>query len=143
MNCEGLAEAKGRVILTPHPGEFSRLSGKPMEKIRNNPIPLAEEFARKHGVTLLLKGPATIVTDGTETILTDRGAPGMASGGSGDVLSGIITALLAQGLSAFDAASVGAFLLGASADVALELLKERALIARDVIEVVERTIEGL
>ena len=74
MNCEGLAEARGNVILTPHPGEFSRLSGKSIEKIRNNPIPLAEEFARNHRVTVLLKGPATIVTDGTQTFLTDRGA---------------------------------------------------------------------
>ena len=93
MNCEGLAEAKGSAILTPHPGEFSRLSGKSMEKIRNNPIPLAEEFARKHHVTLLLKGPATIVTDGTQTLLTDRGAPGMATAGSGDVLSGVLAAV--------------------------------------------------
>lgn len=95
MNCEGLETAKGSVILTPHPGEFSRLSGKSMDKIRNNPIPLAEEFARKHRVTLLLKGPATIVTDGTQTIVTDRGAPGMATGGSGDVLSGILAAVAA------------------------------------------------
>jgi NAD(P)H-hydrate epimerase len=93
MNCEGLADAKGSVILTPHPGEFSRLSGKTMEKIQNNPIPLAEEFARKHHVTLLLKGPATIVTDGSQTILTDRGAPGMATAGSGDVLSGVLAAV--------------------------------------------------
>ena len=95
MHCEGLAEAKGQVILTPHPGEFSRLSGKSIEKILNNPIPLAEEFARNHQVTLLLKGPATVVTDGAETILTDRGAPGMATAGSGDVLSGILAAVAA------------------------------------------------
>ncbi len=95
MHCEGLAEAKGKVILTPHPGEFSRLSGKSIEKILNNPIPLAEEFARNHQVTLLLKGPATVVTDGAETILTDRGAPGMATAGSGDVLSGILAAVAA------------------------------------------------
>ena len=95
MHCEGLAEAKGQVILTPHPGEFSRLSGKSIEKILNNPIPLAEEFARNHQVILLLKGPATVVTDGTETILTDRVAPGMATAGSGDVLSGILAAVAA------------------------------------------------
>ena len=119
MDCAGLAEAKGKVILTPHPGEFSRLSGKTMEKIRNNPIPLAEEFARKHGVTLLLKGPATIITDGTKTYLTDRGAPGMATGGSGDVLSGILAATAAvRPDTPAEAAAAAAWINGRAGEIA-------------------------
>ena len=119
MNCEGLAEARGNVILTPHPGEFSRLSGKSIEKIRNNPIPLAEEFARNHRVTVLLKGPATIVTDGTQTFLTDRGAPGMASGGSGDVLSGVLAAVCAaHPAENVKAAAAAAWINGRAGEIA-------------------------
>ena len=117
--CRGLAEAKGNVILTPHPGEFSRLSGKTMEKIRNNPIPLAEEFARNHGVTLLLKGPATIITDGAATYLTDRGAPGMATAGSGDVLSGVLAAVAASNPDRpAEAAAAAAWLNGRAGEIA-------------------------
>jgi len=119
MNCEGLAESKGNVILTPHPGEFSRLSGKSIEKIRNNPIPLAEEFARNHRVTVLLKGPATIVTDGAQTFLTDRGAPGMASGGSGDVLSGVLAAVCAAHPGeSVKAAAAAAWINGRAGEIA-------------------------
>ena len=90
-----LQEAACRVILTPHPGEFSRLNGCSIREVLEAPVAMAEDFARGHGVTVLLKGSATVVTDGKETWLTDRGCPGMASGGSGDVLSGILAALCA------------------------------------------------
>ena len=132
MKCEGLAEARGKVILTPHPGEFSRLSGKTMEKIQNNPIPLAEEFARKHGVTLLLKGPATIVTDGAQTILTDRGAPGMATGGSGDVLSGILAASAAlHPEDPVPAAAAAAWINGRAGEIAQEKTGDISMTAGD------------
>ena len=132
MDCAGLAEAKGKVILTPHPGEFSRLSGKTMEKIRNNPIPLAEEFARKHGVTLLLKGPATIITDGTKTYLTDRGAPGMATGGSGDVLSGILAATAAvHPDTPTEAAAAAAWINGRAGEIAQEKTGDVSMTAGD------------
>ena len=132
MDCAGLAEAKGKVILTPHPGEFSRLSGKTMEKIRNNPIPLAEEFARKHGVTLLLKGPATIITDGTKTYLTDRGAPGMATGGSGDVLSGILAATAAvHPDTPTEAAAAAAWINGRAGEISQEKTGDISMTAGD------------
>ncbi len=131
-NCEGLAEAKAKVILTPHPGEFSRLSGKTMEKIRNNPIPLAEEFARNHRVTLLLKGPATIVTDGTKTILTDRGAPGMATAGSGDVLSGILAATAAVHAEApVEATAAAAWINGRAGEIAQARMGDVSMTAGD------------
>ena len=129
---ELLQEAKGTVILTPHPGEFSRLSGKPMEKIRNNPIPLAEEFARNHRVTLLLKGPATIVTDGTHTFLTDRGTPGMATGGSGDVLSGILAAVAAlHGDRPAEAAAAAAWINGRAGEKARDRMGDVSMTAGD------------
>ena len=132
MKCEGLETARGRVILTPHPGEFSRLSGKSMEKIQNNPIPLAEEFARKHRVTLLLKGPATIVTDGAQTILTDRGAPGMATGGSGDVLSGILAAVAAVHPEIpVRAAAAAAWINGRAGEIAQERNGDAGMTAGD------------
>ena len=132
MNCAGLAETKSAVILTPHPGEFSRLSGKSIEKIRNNPIPLAEEFARNHRVTLLLKGPATIVTDGTQTFLIDRGAPGMATGGSGDVLSGVLAAVCAlhPGNPVFSAAAA-AWINGRAGEIAQERFGDVSMTAGD------------
>lgn len=130
------------VILTPHPAEMARLTGEAVEDILWDPVETARKYANLWNCVVLLKGATTCISDGIQVRLNVSGNPGLAKGGSGDVLSGIITALLAQGLEAFDAASVGAYLLGASADVALELLKERALIARDVIEVVERTVNS-
>jgi NAD(P)H-hydrate epimerase len=129
--CTGLKEAKGRVILTPHPGEFSRLSGKPMEKIRKNPIPLAEEFARKYGVTLLLKGPATIITDGSRTFITDRGTPGMATGGSGDVLSGILAAMAAVQEDGTKAAAGAAWINGRAGEIARGRMGDVSMTAGD------------
>lgn len=130
------------VVLTPHPAEMARLTGEPLGDILWDPIETARTYAEKWNCVVLLKGATTCISNGVQVRLNVSGNPGLAKGGSGDVLSGIVTALLAQGLSAFDAASVGAYLLGASADTALELLRERALIARDVIEVVERTVKG-
>ena len=143
VNSEGLTEAKGHVILTPHPGEFSRLSGKTMEKIRNNPIPLAEEFARNHKVTLLLKGPATIVTDGTKTFLTDRGAPGMATAGSGDVLSGILAAVSAVHPEIpAEAAAAAAWINGRAGEIAQERMGEPSMTAGDTAAAIPEVIKG-
>ncbi|MEN6594612.1 MAG: NAD(P)H-hydrate dehydratase [Clostridiaceae bacterium] len=139
---EMLLHLHPNVVLTPHPAEMARLTGEPVEAVLRDPIETARKYAKLWNCVVLLKGATTCISDGVQVRLNISGNPGLAKGGSGDVLSGIITALLAQGLQAFDAASAGAFLLGASADTALELLRERALIARDVIEVVERTVNG-
>jgi len=128
------------VILTPHPAEMARLCGETVDAILSDPIGIARHYAKQWNCVVLLKGATTCISDGARVCLNTTGNPGLAKGGSGDVLSGIITALLAQGLCAFDAACVGAFLLGASADTALELLNTRMLMARDVIDAVERTM---
>ena len=137
-----LSHLHEKVVLTPHPAEMARLCGMPVEAILADPIGAAREHAARWNCVVLLKGATTCVSNGREVRLNTSGNAGLAKGGSGDVLSGIITGLLAQGLSAFDAASCGAYLLGASADEALALLGERMLLARDVVGAIERTIEG-
>ena len=142
-NPETMEKLYQNVILTPHPAEMARLTGKTITEILADPIEIARDYAKKWNCIVLLKGATSCISDGATVRLNTSGNAGLSKGGSGDVLAGLITGLLAQGLSSFDAASCGAFLLGASADVALELLKERMLLARDVIGAIEQTIEGL
>ncbi len=128
------------VILTPHPAEMGRLCGMEADAIVADPLETANRYAKEWNCVVLLKGATTCVADGKIVRLNTSGNPGLAKGGSGDVLSGLITGLLAQGLNAFDAACCGSYLLGASADMALTLLKERMLLAGDVVDAIERTI---
>ena len=121
---------------------MARLTGESIETILGDPIGIAQSFAKTWNCIVLLKGATTCISDADEVRLNTSGNAGLAKGGSGDVLAGLITGLLAQGLSPLDAASCGAYLLGVSAEVALDLLKERMLLARDVIGAVEQTIEG-
>ena len=125
------------VILTPHPGEMSRLTHLPVEAVLDDPVAMAERYARLWGCTVLLKGAATVISDGTRTRLVAEGNAGLGKGGSGDVLTGIITGLLSQGIDPFDAACLGSYLLGTSADRAFSLLRERMLRASNVIEALE------
>ena len=124
----------GKVVLTPHPGEMSRLTGLAPQQILDDPVGVAVQHARRWGCTVLLKGAATVVSDGRRTRIVAEGNAGLGKGGSGDVLTGIVTGLLAQGVEPFTAACLGSYLLGTSADKAFELLKERMLRATDVIE---------
>ena len=126
-----------KVILTPHPGEMSRLTGLPVREIMDDPVAVAVRYASLWGCTVLLKGAATVVSDGKRTCIVAEGNSGLGKGGSGDVLTGIITGLLAQGVDSFDAACLGSYLLGTSADKAFALLKERMLRATNVIEALE------
>ncbi len=131
---EHLKNAKCRIILTPHTAEFSRLVKKDKAEIMQNPIQLAKDFACEYGIILLLKGPSTIVTDGEKTYIVTRGCPGMASAGSGDVLSGIITALL--GSSKEDTlltVSAAAYIAGLSGEFASREKGEISMLARDTV----------
>ena len=127
-----------KVVLTPHPGEMSRLTGLPTEAILADPVHTAQTYARQWGTVVLLKGAATVVSDGRRTRIVAEGNAGLGKGGSGDVLTGIITGLLAQGVAPFEAACLGSYLLGTSAQRAFDLLKERMLNASDVIEALAR-----
>lgn len=129
-----------RHVLTPHPGEMARLTGKPIEDVLRDPAGFAENTAKAFGCIVLLKGAVSVAAHPDGRLRYNAsGNPGLAKGGSGDVLTGIITALLAQGLEPFDAASAGAYILGSSAESALELLHERALTAGDVLDAIEKT----
>lgn len=120
-------------VLTPHPGEFARLVGRarlPSEEQQ----PLALECAARWRVVLVLKSHRTLVTDGHRAWTNPTGNPGMATGGSGDVLTGLIAALLAQRLEAFDAARLGVYLHGLAGDLAAAHLGQEAMIARDLLQ---------
>ena len=121
------------VVLTPHAGEMARLLNTTVENVLSDPIGAVKRFP----CTVLLKGATTLIRCSDRIAFSTFGNPGLAKGGSGDVLTGLITALLAQGLDPFDAARAGAYLLGTSADRAMRLLNERALLASDVIEMVQ------
>ena len=130
---ERLPTANGPRIFTPHPGEFARLLGiqkfDPTDRER-----LARDYAAQHRVVLLLKGSRTILTDGERSFQNSSGNPGMATGGTGDVLTGVIAALLGQGLPPLDAVRLGAYAHGLAGDFAAERLGQTGLIARDLVE---------
>ena len=123
------------VILTPHLGEFSRLTGISIEKWKENPIKITQEIAKTLSVVLVCKDARTIISKGNESIyLNLSGNDGMASAGSGDVLTGIILSLLAQRKDALEAACLGAYLHGAAGDLAAKKKGRAAMLAGDLIE---------
>ena len=126
---------RSNVVLTPHPGEMQRLLAKTSIKSDELQRPeLAREVARLCGGIVVLKGHETVVSDGDKTYVNDIGNPGMATGGSGDVLTGMITAVIGQGLSPYDAACVGVYVHGLAGDLAAKRLSQVSLIATDLIE---------
>lgn len=133
-----------KVLLTPHIGEMARLSGLDIDEIKKDQGGAAQAFAQKWGCTVLLKSYQSVIADNCgHAALNVNGNSGLAKGGSGDILSGIALALLAQKLGTFNAGCAAAYILGASADKAMELLKERMLMARDVAEAIEQTTKDL
>lgn len=120
-------------VLTPHMGEFSRLTKLTIEEIKENKIEIAKEFARRNRTVVLLKGNETIVTDGKRVYINKTGGPELATAGSGDVLSGIITSLLGRKIEPFKAASMGAYIHGLSGSIAKDKLGENSVIARDIV----------
>lgn len=129
---EYLGQTAGPRILTPHPGEFARLFETDTENVQANRVDLAVEFAARHKIVLVLKGAGTVITDGNQVAINPTGNSGMATGGTGDVLTGLITALLAQGLKPFEAARLGVYLHGLAGDLAAEQLSQPGLIASDL-----------
>ncbi|MFN0052540.1 MAG: NAD(P)H-hydrate dehydratase [Planctomycetales bacterium] len=119
-------------VLTPHPGEFARLLGTDTRTVQADRELLATEFSRKNGVVVLLKGQGTVVTDGRQVSINATGNSGMATGGAGDVLTGLIAALLAQGLHGYAAARLGAHLHGLAGDLAASEFGRPGLIASDL-----------
>ena len=124
----------GQIVLTPHPGEMARLTGLTVSEIEANRFEIAQGFAAEHRVILLLKGARTIIAapDGRVNI-NSTGNNGLASGGSGDVLTGLIGGLLAQGLDGFSAASLGSWLHGRAAELVATDRGTAGMVASDLL----------
>jgi ADP-dependent NAD(P)H-hydrate dehydratase len=138
-----LARHAAARILTPHPGEFGRLTQTTGRDPRDEAEARARQLAASAGLVIVLKGHKTLITDGSRSTWNSTGNPGMATGGTGDVLTGIITALLGQGLDAFEAAQLGVYVHGLAGDLAAEDLGQVSLIARDLIEYLPAAFQQL
>ena len=137
---EPLARRTAPLVMTPHPGEFARLVGMTTEQVQANRQGLAVGFAMKWSAVVVLKGHQTIVTDGDRVYVNGTGNPGMATGGTGDVLTGLIAALIAQKVPAFDAAVLGTWAHGRAGDHAAAELGQAALTATDVLNYLPRAL---
>lgn len=135
-----LAPRAAATILTPHPGEFARASGLTTAEIAARRVDAAADFARDKSVIVVLKGHQTVVTDGQRVFLNDTGNPGMATGGTGDVLTGLLVALLAQGIEPFGAACLAARAHGRAGDLAMAAIGGVSIIASDLLAALPRAL---
>ncbi len=136
-----LKKVKAPVIVTPHPSEMGRLLGISSDEIQKDRIGVASDFARKYKITVVLKGAATVVaTQHGWVFVNSTGNPGMATGGTGDVLTGMIGSFLAQGYGASQAACLGVYLHGLAGDLAAGEKGEASMIAGDLIEKIPEAI---
>ena len=132
-----------KVILTPHLKEFSRISGYSLEEIENNKEKLATDFAKNYNVILSLKGHTTVITDGEETYLVKRGCPGMATAGSGDVLSGILVGILGYNKPNVLTIAGGAYLAGLAGELAEKNLNDISMGASGTISKIPEAIDEI
>lgn len=141
--CPEISFGSNQVVLTPHPGEFRRLleAGHGESELQTIGPPsetdqeaAAMSFAQRHNVVLVLKGNRTIITDGRSLYRNTTGNPGMATGGSGDVLTGVVSAMLAHGLEALQAARLAVHIHGLAGDLAAESLGQISMTARDIVD---------
>ncbi len=137
---EALKDKKCEVVLTPHVAEFARLIDKDKDEIINNSINLAKDFAKEYGLVLVLKSATTIITDGDECYLNTTGASGLAKAGSGDVLSGILSGLVARADSVLEAVVIGCYLFGRAGELAQKEQNEWSITASDVIKQIPMVI---
>jgi NAD(P)H-hydrate epimerase len=143
-NINVLKECNCPVIITPHPGEMSRLTGYDVEYIQSNRIEVARNFAKEWNVTVVLKGARTVIAYSNQDVFINcTGNAGMATGGTGDVLSGVIASLVGQGLDVDKAAVAGVYIHGLAGDISAGIKGEHGLIATDVIEALPSAIQQL
>jgi NAD(P)H-hydrate epimerase len=141
-----LKSARREVLLTPHPLEFSRLSGASVADLQANRAHYARTYAEKWNASVLLKGNGTVIASKEGVAVNTNGSSALSKGGSGDVLSGVVTALIAQGASPYEALSVGAFLHGKAGDALSLTLSEYgvlpSLLPREVAVQINKLLEG-
>ena len=143
-NLRLLKKAGGPLVITPHPGEMAKLLGVSVEDVQANRVAVAEGFARQTGVTVVLKGAGTVVaTPEGRIFINDTGNPGMATGGAGDVLAGMIAALLAQGIVPAAAAACAVWLHGTAGDIAVTRNGVAGLLAGDIVEAVPAALKSI
>jgi len=134
-NLEILKEKKTDFVLTPHILEFSRLSGYTVEEVKKDPYSLAKEFAKKYSVTVILKDSVTVIADKDgKTAVCPAENSGMATAGSGDVLSGIATSLLSQGIAPLKAAKLAVYIHSSAGNMACDNLGEYGMTSTDILE---------
>ena len=134
-NPEILKSAKAKIVITPHPGEMSRLTAMSVQRVNQSRTETALAFAEKYGVVCVLKGAGTVIADKDgRALLNTTGNSGMATGGSGDVLAGMVSAFLAQGACPFDAAAAAVYLHGLAGDIAKERLGRVSMLPTDLID---------
>lgn len=139
-----LKRLKAEAIITPHPGEMSRLLNKSKSYVTKNRLSVAKDFSGRYNLCVVLKGAGTVVADkGSRVYINKTGNPGMATAGSGDVLTGIIGGFLAQGLRSFDAARLGVYVHGLAGDLAAKEKGETSLIAGDILKNIPEAIKSL
>ncbi len=143
MDRERIRSASCTLILTPHLKEFSRLSGLEISEILNHPVTAAEAYAKENGVILLLKGPSTIITDGESTWITDAGCPGMATAGSGDVLSGILSAVAAFAPDPLRGTAAAAYINGRAGELAQRRMGSVSMTSSDTASCIPEIVRAL
>lgn len=134
-NINMLEAVKGRAVITPHPGEMARMLGLTSQQVNDNRLVLAAAFARKYSVTVVLKGANTVVSDGSRIYVNRTGNPGMARGGSGDLLAGMVAGLLAQGFEPFEAAVAAVHIHGKAGDLAATKYSVHGMTPFDMVSV--------
>ena len=141
---ETISLLDSEAVLTPHPGEMARLTNTAVSILEKDRIGTAQQFASKYGVTLVFKGAPTVTSDPNGNLwVNSTGNPGMATGGMGDVLTGIIAGLMAQGIPSESAAALGVYIHGLAGDIAAERLGMHGLTASDVLKAVPQAISSL
>jgi len=139
-----LQETKAQIVITPHAGELSRLTGKPIPEITASPLKAAQCFAQEFKVVVVLKGaPTVIATPEAELYVNSTGNAGMATAGSGDVLTGTIAGLIGQRLTPAEAAVCGVFIHGKAGDLARQLKGEMGLVAGDILQLLPDAIQNV
>ena len=133
-NINMLETVRGRAVITPHPGEMARLLRLSVQQVQDNRIILAKAVAKQFGITVVLKGTNTVVSDGTQVYVNRTGNAGMARGGSGDLLAGIIAGLIAQGYNAMQASVMGVHIHGSVGDLAAKKLSVNGMTPTDMIK---------
>ena len=147
VDAEGLnyinnKDRKCPMVVTPHPGEFSKMIGLNTKEINENRIYLSQKYAKENNAVVVLKGARTVVSSPNgETRIIKSGTNGMATAGSGDVLAGLIGGFLAQGLSTFDAASLGAYIHGLAGELAAHDLTVYSVTASDILGNIGRAMK--